>query len=652
MAEKLNISDKDIDIVELAYPDNVRTRPGMFIGSTEHPNVILREIIDNAVDESFGSTACNKIYVKTAVDMNAEPKQYYLVADNGRGIPIIMDKEKGITKTKMAMTVLNAGSKFNRTIDTVSTGQNGVGSSCTCALSEVYIVISKITEKNFDKSIPDVQDLWYSMKHGDEGFYVIEFNRGIEVLETAMTYDQICEKYKVEFPHGMSTIVLFRPDPQIFNSVVASYSPANLQYLQAVHKLFYKKDVHIIIDGKEPADDFNPYQFSFMKYIEIPSDRLDENGNRIMKKAQFYVNFECDKDMAISEMSGSINSLVVNSGLHLNVVRNAYRNALKRYYNISHDYLMAGAKINVICMAGEVDFSSQTKERCVKIDGLTEWEMRPLLEDEFKKVFRANNDYFENHVTRLNEYAASLNKISTINKIKSMVTVAADAGNRVRSRIPAEVKDCLSSDRKSCSLYIVEGKSAGGSILKSRDSKTQAVIELRGVPLNSVGADLDTILANKEMATIISAIGVGVNEYFVESAIRYGKIIIAADADADGFKIASLIAGFFAKKITDLIRLGYVYILDSPLYKQGDTYIYNDEIDKLDKDKPFTRFKGLGELSPDQAKEVLTGPNARLIQLTEENIDDALDLLSSTWSRKQLMTSSKIIVDKYNTGIL
>ena len=203
-----------------------------------------------AFDESFGSTACNEIYVKTTVDMNAEPKQYYLVADNGRGIPIIMDKEKGITKTKMAMTVLNAGSKFNRTIDTVSTGQNGVGSSCTCALSEVYIVASKITEKNFDKSIPDVQDLWYSMKHGDEGFYVIEFNRGIEVLETAMTYDQICEKYKVEFPHGMSTIVLFRPDPQIFDSVVASYSPANLQYLQAVHKLFYKKDVHIIIDGK------------------------------------------------------------------------------------------------------------------------------------------------------------------------------------------------------------------------------------------------------------------------------------------------------------------------------------------------------------------------------------------------------------------
>ena len=156
MAEKLNISDKDIDIVELAYPDNVRTRPGMFIGSTEHPNVILREIIDNAVDESFGSTACNEIYVKTTVDMNAEPKQYYLVADNGRGIPIIMDKEKGITKTKMAMTVLNAGSKFNRTIDTVSTGQNGVGSSCTCALSEVYIVASKITEKNFDKSIPDI----------------------------------------------------------------------------------------------------------------------------------------------------------------------------------------------------------------------------------------------------------------------------------------------------------------------------------------------------------------------------------------------------------------------------------------------------------------------------------------------------------------
>jgi len=654
MTDRINISDKEIDIVELEFPVNIRTRSGMYIGSTDNPNVILREIIDNAVDESFGSSTCDQIYIVTNVDMNVSPNQYYLIADNGRGIPIILDEDKGITKTKLAMTVLNAGSKFNRTLDTVSTGQNGVGSSCCVALSEEYVICSKVTEANFDKSIPKVKTTWNKKAPEDELFYVLAFKKGIEYKETAMTYVEIKEKWKLDFPEHMSTVVFFRPDPEIFASTKAVYKAWNLMYLQAVHKLFYGKDVKVIIDNKQPSVDFTPYKFEFMKRIEVPTHYDDETGNTIYKKAQFYVNFECSTDLSIQELTGSVNSLVVDRGLHLNYVRNAYRNALKRYYNIIHEQLLAGMKINVICLAGEVDFSSQTKENCVKIDGLTEGEVRPILENEFKRIFKENNEYFLDHVERLNAYADSLNKISTINKIKSMVVVASDAGTKTRSKLPSSVKDCSSNDRKNCELYIVEGKSAGGTILKSRDNRYQAVMELRGVPMNSVNADLDQLLQNEEMTSIISAIGVGVNEYFVEDAIRYGKIIIAADADPDGERIASLILGFFAKKITDLIRLGHVYVLDSPLYRQGDKYIYpTEDINSLlDRSKPFKRFKGLGEINVDESKQVLTGPNRRLIQINLDNVDIALDLLTSSYWRKQLMMQKQIITDKYNIGIV
>lgn len=654
MDDKIEIKDRDIDIKELEFPFNVRTRPGMYCGATDNPNVILREAVDNAIDESFGSTQCNKIFIVTKVNFDANPKQYYIVADNGRGIPIILDEKKHITKTKMALTILNAGSKFSRTLDTVSTGMNGVGISVSSALSEEFIICSKITEKNYDKSIPEVKELWLSHQPKEECFYVLGFKEGLQYLETAMTIGDIKSRWNVEFPEKMSTIVFFRPDPKIFTSTVAKYNTDNLMYLTQFHKLFYDKKVDIDIDGLKAQDYYKPYKFEFKVPISINTGLLNEDGSPKLKQAIFYVTFQCDTDMYTNDVTGSVNSLVVNRGIHLNYVRSAYRNSLKRYFNINHEYLTAGIMMDVIVMAGEVDFSSQTKENCVRIDGLYEYEVAPILESEFKKIFRANQDYFDDHVARLNEYAASLTKISAINKVKSMVVIASEAGKSVRSKLPSSVKDCFSEDRKECELYIVEGKSAGGSILKARDERTQAVIELRGVPLNSVNVDLDTLLDNKEMSTIISAIGVGVNEYFVEDSLRYGKVIIAADADPDGLRISSLLLGFFAKRITELVRLGHVYVLDSPFYKQDGKYIYpTDDIDSLlDRSKPFTRYKGLGEMSSYEASECLTGPGRRLRRVTLDNVDDAIDLLTSTYSRKQLMIKNKLVVDPYNIGKL
>jgi len=196
-------------------------------------------------------------------------------------------------------------------------------------------------------------------------------------------------------------------------------------------------------------------------------------------------------------------------------------------------------------------------------------------------------------------------------------------------------------------------RSAEGSILKARNNTYQAVMALRGIPMNTVNRDLDELFENEEMRSIISAIGVGVNEYHDLSNPRYGKIIIAADADADGGKIASLILGFFAKKMTFMIREGMVYVLDSPLYLQNNKYIFpTDDIDnELDKSKPFNRFKGLGELNVDDAKRVLVGNERRLVKINLGNVDYALSLLTSTNARKELIINKGLLIDPYNTGI-
>ena len=179
-------------------------------------------------------------------------------------------------------------------------------------------------------------------------------------------------------------------------------------------------------------------------------------------------------------------------------------------------------------------------------------------------------------------------------------------------------------------------------------------MELRGVPMNSVGRDLDEIIENKEMCSIISSIGCGVNEYHNLKNPRYGKVIIAADADSDGLRIASLILGFFAKKMTFMIEEGMVYVLNSPLYKQDNGYIFpTDNIDeKLDKSRSFERYKGLGELPLEDAKRVITGSERQLIKINLENVNYALSLLSSTSARKTLMIDKNLLTDPFNTGNL
>jgi DNA gyrase/topoisomerase IV subunit B len=337
----------------------------------------------------------------------------------------------------------------------------------------------------------------------------------------------------------------------------------------------------------------------------------------------------------------------------MDYVTNQYCEALKDYFTMSHGHLINGLRIMVIVLAGEVDFSSQTKERLTKLCNIGWGDINPLYQA-FRKIFKNNQEYFSAHVARLNEYAESLMNISTLELIKQQLGGELGNTKRSKSKVPDNVADALSTNRKECELFIIEGDSAGTQLKAARNNKIHALLKLRGVPLNAINLDINTMLENEEMKSIVLAINCGVEEWHDTSDPRYGKIIIAADADVDGLRIASLVSGIIAKKMPFLIREGMVYIVETPIYQQDGKYIYpSDDVDKLlDRRRPFRRFKGLGELSIQDAKYTMLDPETRrLKQLTMEGAIEALEILTSTSARKELIINSGTLIDPYNLGI-
>lgn len=613
----------------------------MIIGSVENPSVLLREVIDNSIDEIYGCSTCNRVYVDT------RSTEWNVVADNGRGIPIKLTEE-GITMTKLATSRMNAGSKFNKT-DEVAVGMNGVGIKATNALSERFVICSKVTEQNARLSIPEVEATYNQLAGAEELFYVLEYAKGIELLESCMTRPDIISTFGFEFPEGMSTITAFIPDAEIFRSIKIELPSRNLRYLNFIASAVYgKQSLDIVLNGSALTDVYTPFRDVF-----TCKDIVGFDGT---SKATFIINFEEDKNLNNREVSGSVNSLPVDRGLHIDLVELAYKEALKDYFKIDHDYLMYGIKLNAIVLAPEVDFSSQTKERLTMLKGFykgCEEAVKPL-KKAFIDAMAKNHELWAEHVVRLEELYKSMVQISTIQKIKNLVNISSENDRRYKAQMPVNVDDATDSDRSKCSLYIVEGQSAGGNMVKARDVRYDAIFYLRGKPLNAVHVDQDTLFENKEMNAILNAIGIGVDEYQVLDNPHFGKIIIATDADPDGLNIASMLIAFFCKRMAALVRAGMLYVVQTPLFIQGDKVAYlGDNVDEIiDKSRPFSRIKGLGELDPSELEEHIFDQNKRrLLQITMENADTAISLMTNTLARKNLMVARGIVADPYNCGV-
>lgn len=539
------------DIRLLTWPEAVLANPEYLIGSLspdpsgkpcEGACNAFREIIDNAIDTLYENHDATTIIVDTE-NYNG----FNLVADNSWGIPLRMSEVPGKTMAHLSISTLNSGSKFKTDKSSnseASIGRHGVGSAVTCSLAQQYILLSKITQDNYDKSIPEVKQLWESQgpRSKKDLFYIVVYeNYGNLAFEGAMKLSDINKKLGVNLPTGMSTIVLFKlgttyvPDPR----VIIPYD--NLNYFLLIMKEFYKRKVTVIANGKTmTAADLDIYKYKIIKTI-IPEDTSKNSEVKVL------VYFDVDPEMSSKTSYGSVNGLVVNTGLHLSYVEACFDQAIRAEYKITHKYTMNGFKSCVILLASSIGFDSQTKVRLKSIGKVKQSDFTGALVKEFIKIFRSDPEYWQAHVDRLNTIYNSMRSFSAAEKAQKMIDDA-QGRNMFKSRteLIEGFSDATSKDRWNCELYLVEGNSAGGSLKSGRHNTLyHSILPLRGKILSVADKTIDQALDNKEIHTIFKVIGLGmdVNNVtrdaktpeeayeLIKKYSRFGKIILAVDAD-------------------------------------------------------------------------------------------------------------------------
>lgn len=537
MAKKI----KEEEVIEFLKPrDAVRKRYGMYISTNENANVIFREIIDNSCDEisaGFGDT------VLISNNLNG----FCFVSDNGRGIPISMSKDKpDTTQAYLSISELHSGSKFDNT-EVSRVGQNGVGSACCNFLSEEYWLLSRITENNYDRSIADVRNVWENAgpRSKRDLFYVVHCKKGEKVLESAGRLKDIEKtifkgiKGYISIPEGQSTIVLFKPDPEIFESCSAEVPIRNLQYFLLIQEKFCKRKVNVVVDGSLINNSFKPFKYEIIRTI-TPKD------STYNKQVGIYMTFEVDPGLGPKTEIGSVNGLDVNQGQHIQIGESVFKTALKDYYKIKHECLLNGLQMCIIILAGEVVFDSQTKSRLKSITKVKSTDFAEVVKD-IEKIFRKDPEYWDLHADKLNRLAESMKSIGAADKAQKFIDSSSGVNQyRNKADLPKGFADATSKDRWNCELFLCEGLSAAGSLIMGRkDTKTHAVCGLRGKILNVTDKSVDRALESKVINDIFNIIGLGLDVNWVgkdaktyeeaheiiKKRSRYGCVIIASDAD-------------------------------------------------------------------------------------------------------------------------
>ncbi len=621
------------DVVKLDFPLNVRTRPGMYLGEMNCPDVILREAIDNSIDELYafekrsGKSKSDTIWIEM---INGKT---YLVADNGRGIPIKESSEKGITMARLAVGSLSAGSKFSKT--GLAIGTNGVGISCANATSTQFRIMSKLNLHNLDELPSELKEKLPS-QITDSTYYFCDYEKGIFKEEGFKEFER--EGFKGEHP---STITIFSPDPEMYTNTRAKL-PTSLPYVTYIMK-HLGVPAHIYVNGEEYKDSITSFGFDIDVTIKTKKEGAKNPDLR------FLITFNLSDRLEPCEVIGSVNGLDCRNGVHIRMAQNAFCRAFSQTFSDCRRYELMGLKMGVVVLCNEPSFSSQTKEKLADVDGFKssgDYEVSSLAK-EFKKIFEQNYEIFKNHELKILEYLKSTEKIGRKEFIKSTVLIASNS-NRADAFTPRKLTDCSGTNRRECELFICEGDSAKSSLVKCRNPEIHALLGLRGKPLNTTGLEIEQVLSNQEMKDLISSIGVGVNDYHDMSEVRYGKVIIVADADPDGKNIDALVLGALATHLTFLVNAGCVYVAKTPLYRQNGKYYFDEK--GLDKTKPFSRFKGLGEANPEELEPFVYDKSQRqLIQITMDNWEDARDMLMSASAKKSVMLQRGIMSESVIT---
>ena len=593
------------DIQVLEGLEAVRLRPGMYIGSTSARGLhhLVWEIVDNGIDEALAGFA-------NRIDVTIEPDNIIAVRDNGRGMPVGIHEKTGISAVETIMTVLHAGGKFGGGAYKVSGGLHGVGASVVNALSE-----------------------WLEVTVFQDGkIYFIRFENGGHAVEPLKVIGETTET---------GTLVRFKADSQIFkDTTVYDYEILNSRLRQLA---FLNKDIRLTLTDKRTPDGLSndyKYEGGIIEYVQF----LNKNKSTISDKVIYVEGLQDGilAEVALQYNDGyqsSIYSFCNNihtheggyheDGFRMALTRciNTYaknNNMIKKDETLSQDDVKEGLVAIISVKHPDPQYEGQTKTK------LGNSEVRKIVSniagEQINRFFLENPDVAKAIV----EKAEIASKARIAAKKARELTRRKSALDGISS-LPGKLTDCSSKDASECEIYIVEGDSAGGSAKQGRDAKTQAILPLRGKILNVEKARTHRIFENQEIRSMITAFGCGIQEDVDVSKLRYHKIVIMTDADVDGAHIDTLMLTFLYRFMPELIRQGYVYLAQPPLYKveknKKSYYVYSDEelntkLEEIGRDGSINiqRYKGLGEMDAEQLWDTTMDPAKRI--LLKVNMDE------------------------------
>ncbi len=595
MAEGKKYTADEIRVLEGL--EGVRHRPAMYIGSTgkEGLHHLVWEVVDNSVDEAMAGH-CTVITVTLNKDGSVT------VTDNGRGIPVDKHPVYKVSALQVVVTKLHAGGKFDKKAYMISGGLHGVGISVVAALSKKMIAQVK----------------------RDGNVYQQEYKIGNPLYDVKI----------VGKTSETGTTVTFYPDDTIFSTVNFEFSTiANrlreIAFLNAGLKIILKEE------EKEKVEEFY-YTGGLIEFVKWANKNKDELHKPVyFKKQADKIIVECAiqyNNTYQENIFGFVNTInTVEGGTHIVGFKTALTRVINDYaqkqgmlknMTITGDDVREGLTSVVSVKIPEPQFEGQTKTK------LGNSEVKGLVDS---VVSSSLSDFFEQNPPIAKRIAQ---KASDAAKAREAAKKARDLVRRKNAfgfgGLPGKLADCSSKKFEDTEMYIVEGESAGGSAKQARNKEYQAILPLKGKPLNVEKSNPAKVFSSEEIANIITAVGTGVGEQFSAEKLRYGKIIIMTDADVDGSHIKTLLLTFLFRFMPQLIENGNIYIAVSPLYKvrkKKDHYVYSDAalkklVDKLG-NVSITRFKGLGEMNPEQLWETTMNPKTRILK--KVTVEDAVE---------------------------
>ncbi len=592
----------------------VRKRPGMYIGSTGPKGLhhLVYEIVDNSIDEALAGYCTN-------IEVEILPDDIITVRDNGRGIPVGINEQQGLPAVTVVLTVLHAGGKFGGSGYKVSGGLHGVGSSVVNALSE-----------------------WFVVEVSQNGHvHRQRFERGNIASDLEIVGDT----------DETGTFIMFKADPEIFTETTV-YEYEVLQR-RLREQAFLNAGLSITLTDKRDPDNIVTEEFcyeggikSFVDYINT-SRGLTPVAEDIMhfttvsgdRSAEVSISYNDGYNEIILSFANGVRT--IDGGTHENGFKTALTRVFNEYgrkfkllkdndKNLSGDDVREGLTAVISVKLTEAEFEGQTKGK------LGNTEMQTIVS---KMMYEKLMTYFEENPSVAK---AIFNKALDASRAREAARKARDSARRKSAlegnSLPGKLADCIDKNPENTEIFIVEGDSAGGSAKEGRDNRIQAILPLWGKMLNVEKARIDKVIGNDKLTPVVTALGTGIGEEFNIEKLRYHKIVIMADADVDGQHIRTLLLTFFFRYMRDLIDGGYIYIAQPPLFKvskgKRHEYAFSDEqrdefLEEMGQNCDVQRYKGLGEMDPEQLWETTMDPATRtMLRVTLEDAMEADETFS------------------------